>query len=86
MTKSTRSDMMRQTDPNSFPYYCRWDLAGRKGQRCRILKAGIRTAHVVFEDGFEHILNRSAIRQVKEGSDAANHCDSASVGDPGSAD
>ena len=66
MTYTTRSDMMQQTDPNAFPYYCRWDVAGRKGQRCRILKAGTKTAHVVFEDGFERIIDRQAIRQAKK--------------------
>jgi hypothetical protein len=56
---------MQQTDPNAFPYYLRWNVAGRKGQKCRILKAGIRTAHIVFEDGFEQIVNRASIRQRK---------------------
>ena len=64
--RELQRDKMQQTDPNSFPYYLRWDVAGRKGQSCRILKAGIRTAHVLFEDGFEHIVNRASIRQRKE--------------------
>jgi hypothetical protein len=56
---------MHQTDPNAFPYYLRWDVKGRKGQNCRILKAGVRTAHVLFEDGDDHIVNRAALRQRK---------------------
>lgn len=64
--RELQRDKMQQTDPNSFPYFLRWDVAGRKGQSCRILKAGIRTAHVIFEDGFEHIVNRASIRQRKE--------------------
>ena len=65
MSKDKSSDKMQQTDPSAFPYYCRWDVAGRKGQRCRILKAGTKTAHVVFEDGFSRIIDRQAIRQIK---------------------
>lgn len=64
--RDLQRDKMQQTDPNAFPYYLRWDVAGRKGQNCRILKAGIRTAHVVFEDGFERIVNRASLRQRKE--------------------
>jgi hypothetical protein len=70
MNKKQSSVMMQQSDPNAFPYYCRWDVAGRKGQKCRILKAGTKTAHVVFEDGFERIISRTAIRQVKGATDA----------------
>jgi hypothetical protein len=64
VSQKSRDDMMQQTDPEAFPYYCYWDVAGRKGQRCRILKAGTRTAHVIFEDGFERIVNRIAIRRI----------------------
>ena len=67
MTEDRRSVMMQQTDPNAFPYYCRWDVKGRKGQKCRILKAGTKTAHVRFEDGTETIINRQAIRQLRGG-------------------
>ena len=56
---------MHQQDPNAFPYYLRWDVAGRKGQKCRILKAGVRTAHVIFEDGGDRIVNRASLRQRK---------------------
>jgi hypothetical protein len=66
MTKDQRSVMMQQSDPNAFPYFLRWDVAGRKGQKCRILRAGIKTAHVIFEDGYERIIDRQAIRQVKD--------------------
>jgi hypothetical protein len=67
MTKDTRSVMMQQSDPNAFPYYCRWDVQGRKGQKCRILKAGTKTAHVLFEDGTSTIISRTAIRQLRGG-------------------
>lgn len=68
---------MQQTDPNAFPYYLYWDVAGRKGQKCRILKAGVRTAHIVFEDGFEHIVNRQAIRRIQ-----GSTCSSSSSSSP----
>jgi hypothetical protein len=57
---------MQQTDPNAFPYYLRWDVKGHKGHYCRILKAGVRTAHVLFEDGDDHIVNRASLRRRKE--------------------
>lgn len=56
---------MQQTNPNAFPYYLTHDVAGRKGQKCRILKAGVKNAHVIFEDGFERIVNRISIRRRK---------------------
>jgi hypothetical protein len=64
-TKTHKTSKMMWRDPNSFPYYLRADIAGRKGQNCRILKAGTKTAHVVFEDGFERIVNRVVLRQRK---------------------
>lgn len=57
--------------PNAFTHYLAWDSKGRKGQRLKILKLNRRLGHlcaVEFEDGFEMIVNRAAIRRLKEDS------------------
>ena len=68
--------MMPTTDPNALTHYLAWDFGGRQGQKCRILKAGMRTARIAFEDGFETIINRLAIRRIKETAhETRNHPD-----------
>ena len=50
--------------PNPFPYVLFWnDKLGRKGQRCRILKPGLKVLLVEFEDGFKHTVNRLSVRR-----------------------
>lgn len=46
-----------------FPHVLYWDVLGRKGQRCKIIKPGLKIALVEFEDGFRHTVNRMAIRK-----------------------
>ena len=50
--------------PTPFPYVLAWDRQGRKGQRCRVLKAGPRAVLLEFEDGHLTTMNRMAIRRV----------------------
>ncbi len=53
---------------SSFPYYYAWDRMGRKGQRCAVLVRArtMNSCLVRFEDGFEAITSRNAIRKIKE--------------------
>ncbi len=53
---------------SSFPYYYAWDRMGRKGQRCAVLLRArtMNSCLVRFENGFEAITSRNAIRKTKE--------------------
>jgi hypothetical protein len=53
-------------EPTPFPFYLYWDKLGRKGQRCQVQRLTTRTVRVRFEDGFESVLNRSAIRRISK--------------------
>lgn len=48
-----------------FPHVLHWNWArlGRKGQRCRILRNEGTRIHVEFEDGFNTIMDRRALRR-----------------------
>ena len=51
-------------------YYWYWKkkLPERKGQRCRVLARGkMNSILVEFEDGYQVITSRHAVRRVKEG-------------------
>jgi len=49
-----------------FPHTLFWDVLGRKGQRCLVIKPGRLTSkvQVKFEDGFQAIVDRRAIRRL----------------------
>jgi len=49
-----------------FPYVYRWNLQGRKGQRCAVTAWGaMNSCRVEFADGFRMITSRNAIAKVK---------------------
>lgn len=49
-----------------FPYIYFWNRMGRKGQRCRVLARGsMNSCWLQFEDGFECITSRNALRRAK---------------------
>jgi len=55
----------------NFPYIWAWGagkvqrLAGRKGQRCRVLVRGKRNSCLIeFEDGFRVITSRNGLRRI----------------------
>ena len=56
---------------SDFPYYYAWNRMGRKGQRCAVLvrAKSMNSCMVRFEDGFEAVTSRNAIRKVKETTD-----------------
>jgi hypothetical protein len=60
---SQKPETGAKVDPNPFPYVLYWNKLGRKGQRCSIVVANSQTCRVRFEDNFEAVLNRQAIRQ-----------------------
>jgi len=55
--------------PELFPYVYYWDHpegASRKGRRCRVIVRGkMNSCQVEFEDGFNMITSRNAIRKAK---------------------
>lgn len=52
--------------PESYPYVYAWDRMGRKGQRCAVLVRGkMNSCAVEFEDGFQAVTSRNAIRKAK---------------------
>ena len=57
-----------KTLTTEFPYYYAWNRMGRKGQRCAVLvrAKAMNSCLVRFEDGFEAITSRNAIRKIKE--------------------
>lgn len=49
----------------AFPYVYRWNLMGRKGQRCRVTARGARNSRrVQFEDGHVAIVCGNALRKA----------------------
>ena len=50
--------------PTPYPYTLAWDREGRKGQRCKVVKTTLKTCLIRFEDGFETVVNRMAIRRT----------------------
>ena len=49
-----------------FPYVYRWNLQGRKGQRCAVTAWGaMNSCRVEFAYGFRMITSRNAIAKVK---------------------
>ncbi len=52
--------------PIAFPLLFYWRRMGRKGQRCRVLvRGGMNSALVEFEDGYRVVTSRNALRSVK---------------------
>lgn len=51
---------------NPFPHVVFWDVLGRKGQRCQVIKPTrlASKVQVKFEDGFEAVIDRRAIRRL----------------------
>lgn len=51
--------------PNPFPHYVLWDVLGRKGESCQIVKPTrlVSKVQVRFKDGFEAVIDRRAIRR-----------------------
>jgi len=44
-----------------------WNRMGRKGQYCRVIARGkMNSCWVRFEDGFEAITSRNALRTIKD--------------------
>jgi hypothetical protein len=53
---------------NRFQHKVRWDRLGRKGQRCEIITPqGIPATMIAvrFEDGFEAVVERAALKRSK---------------------
>ena len=51
---------------SDFPYLYFWNRMGRKGQRCRVIVRGkMNSAWIQFEDGFEAVTSRNALRKVQ---------------------
>jgi hypothetical protein len=49
----------------AFPYIYRWDQQGRKGHPCRVLARGkMNSCLVEFEDGYQMVTSRNAIRKA----------------------
>lgn len=59
---------------SDFPYYYAWNRMGRKGQRCAVLirAKAMNSCLVRFEDGFEAVISRNAIRKVKKSGFSTN--------------
>ena len=59
---------------SDFPYYYAWNRMGRKGQRCAVLIRAktMNSCLVRFEDGFEAVTSRNAIRKVKDSDHRSN--------------
>ena len=54
------------THKETFPYLYFWNRMGRKGQRCRVIVRGkMNSAWIQFEDGFEAVTSRNALRKVQ---------------------
>ena len=55
------------SSPNEYPFVFRWNrpgLAGRKGQRCKVLARGkMNSCAIEFEDGFRAVVSRNALRR-----------------------
>ncbi|MGC1780884.1 MAG: hypothetical protein WA708_00020 [Acidobacteriaceae bacterium] len=51
-------------DLPDYPYVYRWNRMGRKGQFCRVIARGaMNSCQVEFEDGFQAITSRNALRK-----------------------
>jgi hypothetical protein len=50
-------------EPNPFPHFLAWDREGRRGQRCKVLRTTPKMAMIEFDDGFQLVVNRLAIRR-----------------------
>ena len=51
-------------DLPDFPYVYFWDRMGRKGQSCRVIARGrMNSCQIEFEDGFQAITSRNALRK-----------------------
>ena len=49
-----------------YPYFYAWNRMGRKGQLCRVIVRGkMNSCQVEFQDGFQAITSRNALRKVK---------------------
>lgn len=46
-----------------YPHKLHWDIHGRKGKACRILKSEGLSIHIEFEDGFNFVTDRRAVRR-----------------------
>jgi hypothetical protein len=54
-------------NPERPVYIYAWERMGRKGQRCIVLARGkMNSCWVRFEDGFEAVTIRNALRRAKE--------------------
>jgi hypothetical protein len=50
----------------SYPYRYAWNRMDRKGQLCRVLVRGkMNSCAVEFEDGFQAVTSRNALRKVQ---------------------
>ena len=55
---------------SAFCYIYFWHRMGRKGQRCRVIVRGkMNSAWIQFEDGFEAVTSRNALRKLKAPAD-----------------
>jgi hypothetical protein len=55
--------------PNAFTHYLYRSIKGRKGQRVRVLKLNANLQRYIligFEDGTEMVVDRQAIRRLRE--------------------
>ena len=61
------ADPKAESTPKPFPHYLFWDVKGRKGQRCRVINPDYPSSsriQVEFEDGFQVVIDRRAIRRI----------------------
>ena len=55
----------------AFPYRYAWSRMDRKGQLCRVIVRGkMNSAWIEFQDGFQAVTSRNALRKVKLPSEA----------------
>lgn len=58
---------LAKTLTTEFPYYYAWNRMGRKDQRCAVLvrAKAMNSCLVQFEDGYQAVTSRNAIRKIK---------------------
>jgi hypothetical protein len=67
MAKSATIELRNAKEiTGDFKYEFRWNRMGRKGQRCAVVARGsMNSCCVRFEDGFEAVTSRNALRRAE---------------------
>lgn len=55
------------SDLEEYPHQLRHDRLGRKGHKCAILRNACGLCHIIFEDGFTAVVERTALRRREQG-------------------